>query len=193
LGLPPYGRGGPVALQLAIEPLCSGPDFTFTNPNQEMSLAAAVETENDLLHLTRQQRPKLSDDLPQFHQGGYGDVAPLEIEDLIGSIVAVEAYSTSAGFDVEGKLGAIIIGLLSRNDGGVGHLALGDPAQCVTHERAPAGQLSLIVHVLQLAAAAFVMDIMRATGLHPMRRGLHHPGEPSSGKPLVFPQCGYLD
>jgi hypothetical protein len=51
-------------LHLAPQPLCTGPDFAFTDPDHQMSPAGTIQPEDHLLQVWRQQTPQRPDGLP---------------------------------------------------------------------------------------------------------------------------------
>src|SRR5207245_4312237 len=64
--------------------------------------------------------------------------------------------------------------LLQRfNDLGVRQIQLADPPQRITNDRALGTQLTVVCEMLQLAAAAVVVDVMRTRRRDPSWPGLH--------------------
>jgi len=112
---------------------------------------------------------------------------------LTGAVIAIETDTTAAGFDVEGELGPVIVSLRRRCYRWIGKVPPGDSPEGVSDESPSAGELSLIVEVLELAAATLIMDVMGTTRLDPMGGALEHTLEASPGEPPMLPNSGQLD
>jgi hypothetical protein len=120
-------------------------------------------------------------------------VTPLQIEDLPGAFIAMEADPASTRCHVQGELGPVIVGFVGRNYGRIGDVPLGDPSDRIAHEAQSGGKLGLVFNVLELAAATLIADVVGTAGLDPLGRALQQAFEPSPGEPLVLPKAGELN
>jgi hypothetical protein len=133
-----------------------------------MPAAGTIHSQNHLGQPGRQQRTKTPKSLPQLHQLRDGDVAPLEVEELIGSAIPMQSDLPSIATDVESHLRAVVVRPRCGGDGRVWYFLPCQPAERVADQCTSALQLGLIVEVLGLAPAALVQDVMRAARLHPL-------------------------
>jgi len=106
LRLPPDGRSDAVALHRPQQALGSGPYLALTHSQEQVPAPGSIEPEYDLLESRRQQGAKLPNRLPHRHQLRHRDVAPDEIEHLIGTVVAMET-DPPTGAHVQRQLGAV--------------------------------------------------------------------------------------
>jgi hypothetical protein len=180
-------------LQLTIEPIGSGPDLTLTQLEHQMTVAPAVETENQLNEVRGKQRTQASDLLPKFHERWGGDMAPGQVEDLVRPVVRMQSDTPAPCGHVERQLGPVIVGLFRRHDGRIRDIPLPDPPERVPDESTAALQLGLVVQMLKLTAAAVISGVVRTARLDPSRRGLEHRPQSSPGKFLMLSNASDLD
>ena len=83
--------GAPFRASSRYRLLAAGPDFTLAHPNTEVPTAPAIQPKHDLLQTRGGSSGRsLRTDCQSVHQLGHGDVAPFQIEDLVGPVVAVQ-------------------------------------------------------------------------------------------------------
>jgi hypothetical protein len=119
-------------------------------------------------------------------------MTPDEIEDLPGSLVAMEADAPSPRVYVERELGPVIVDLRRGRDGRIGDIPLSQAPERITDEGLTGGQLSLIVQMLELTTTAFVDHVVRAPGLNPQRRRLHYTAKTTPSESLVVAKISKL-
>src|SRR5215218_4239330 len=158
-----------------------------------MTVTLAVEPKHQLAQLRGKQGTQAPDQLPELHQGWRGDVAPGQVEDLVGPVIRMQPNTTPTRGHVERQLGPVIVSLLGRNDGRIGDFPLANPPERISHERAPTLELGLSVEMLELTAAAIVLGVMGTARLNPARRDLEQFTQPGPGKLLVLSEAGDLD
>jgi hypothetical protein len=105
----------------------------------------------------------------------------------------MEADAPAVRAHLQGELGPILVDPVGGDNRRVRDVAFAEPADGVAHKRAPALELSLVVHMLQLTAAAVVPHVMGAAWLYPVRRRLEKPAEAGAGEALVFADAAQLD
>jgi hypothetical protein len=74
----------------------------------------------------------------------------------------------AAAVDMEGELGPVIVHAVGRCDRRVVRIQLGDSPESIANKAPPAGQLGVVVDVLELTAAALIAHIVGATRLNPV-------------------------
>jgi hypothetical protein len=120
-------------------------------------------------------------------------MAPLEVEDVLRAVIRVKTDAPAAAAGVESELGAVVIGLLRRNDRRIGKLTFGDTPKRVAYEGLPARQLGLGIQVLQLTATAIVAYVVWTARLNPVERRFQDLEETTPAEPLVRPDFGGFD
>ena len=95
---------------------------------------------------------------PQRHETEIGDVTVGEREDKVGSVVGVQ--TDRQGLRRQRDLCPIPPFIQCFDDFWVADLEFADPSQRVADDRALGLQLPVVREVLQLAAAAVVVDVM---------------------------------
>ncbi len=131
--------------------------------------------------------------LPQVHQRRRRDVAAIEIKQLARAIVAMKPDPAAAGRDREGELGAVAPFAIRRLDLRVIELEAPDPAQCIADNRPLRRPTAVRREVLQLAAAAFVLLVVRTPWLDSSRPRFYHSQQPSPGESSMKLKIGELD
>ena len=131
--------------------------------------------------------------MPHRHQLGHRDVAPGEIEHLIGTVVAMETDPPPPGAHVQRQLGAVVEGLGRGYNGRIRYIALTETAECIADKRLAGRELRLILQMLELAAAAFVRQIVGTARVHSQGRRLDHSLDAGTSEPLVVANLAQLD
>jgi hypothetical protein len=156
-----------------------------------MQSSLTVESEDELGYGRVKRGSAATDNLPQLHQLGHGNVTPLQIEELVRPAIAVQSDSISCG--VQGKLGSVIVCFVGRHDRWIGHVTFRDTPERITHEAPAALELDLGIDVLKLAPAALIAHVMGTTRLDSMRRRLDDPAKLAPDKSLVIADGGNLN
>ena len=109
--------GAPPLLHLAPQPLRAGPDLAFSDPDNRWRRRARSSRRTTCSSCGGSRR-RNARCLPQIHQHRHRDVAPLQIENLAGSVVTMQPDSPATGIGVKCELGSVVLGSLRRHDGG---------------------------------------------------------------------------
>ena len=140
-----------------------------------MAATLAIETEHDRQEARRQQRAEAPQRLPQLHKLRHGDVAPVELEDLVGPLVVMEPNPPPVGAHREGDLGAVVELAVAGDERRIGHVPPSQTAERVAHEAAARLALGGRVQMLKLTPAAFVLHVVRTARRDPIRGWLEQP------------------
>jgi len=124
-----------------------------------MRAALAIEPQREPRQPLRQERESAAQLAPQRHQLEIGDVTIGERKNKVRPIVGVQANSQS--LRRHGDLRSVPPLLEGFHDFRVLDLELPDPAQRIAHNRALGTELAFVGDVLELAAAAMIVHVVR--------------------------------
>jgi hypothetical protein len=150
--------------------------------NEEVASALPIEPQHHRLGGRRQEAAMATHFFPQIHQRRRRDVAAGEIKQLARPIVAMQPDPPTRRGDRQRELAAIAPFPIRRLDLGIIDFETADPAQRVANNRPLRRQLMFVRQMLELAAAAFVLLVVRTTRLGSPWSRLHDSEKSSAGE-----------